>query len=94
MAGMSEERLKTIRESREFGLRTVTSVYLREAIDEIAQQRTKIERLQEAGRAALEYMDECECYWPDGSPDQGFVPIKRPCPHRMMENALSPEPAS
>ena len=96
---MSDERLEDLRRDvmsqvASAGGRTRHSDAYAEMLDEIDRLRAENERLRQAGIAALEYMDECECYWPDGSPDQGYIPISRPCPHALVQRALNPEPTS
>ena len=105
---MSDERLAELRETHgpwhytEFGVLCSCGEAMDaneecptlQLVSEIERLRAENERLRQAGIAALEYMDECECYWPDGSPDQGYIPISRPCPHALVQRALNPEPTS
>ena len=46
------------------------------------------DHLVAALEAALEYMDECECYYPDGSPDYRSRPGYHPCAHDKARAAL------
>jgi hypothetical protein len=73
-------------------------VVLVRAIDDLrtrlAASEARAERLEKALNGFQGEIDDCECHWPDGSPDQPLKGIGAPCIHDIARPALGTEGTS